>query len=241
MGGTIPLWRRAFRTLGHGRRKRCRVRCRGRRVCSASMAGPPMRLTRPSSTRTATTYCIRVIGGTSPYAGHRRRPTSSGAWLVEPDLDPPSRVVPPLRVATSRTVLFGRCAVIRLATGPSAPWLTSPPAWLRTAGTSETHALVIGFADQARSFAWNQSVGLPPLTAEYATIPAGITLIALVTLVRRCWREGCGSRRASAHATTFVALVASPARSGRSGIPHDVRPASPGGTSNELREGRRSC
>ncbi|MFE4588967.1 phosphatase PAP2 family protein [Streptomyces laurentii] len=58
------------------------------------------------------------------------------------------------------------------------------------AGQRAENSLVVGYADQARVFAMSESVGLPPLTAEYATIGAGIALIALVALVRRRWREG---------------------------------------------------
>ncbi|MCX4788199.1 phosphatase PAP2 family protein [Streptomyces sp. NBC_01221] len=60
-------------------------------------------------------------------------------------------------------------------------------------GQSAENALVVGYADQARIFEWSQSVGPPPLTAEYATFGAGIALIAVVTLVRRCRREGCAA------------------------------------------------
>ncbi len=193
MGGTIPLWRRAFRTRDHGRRKRCRVRCRGRRVCSASMAG---------AADAAAPALIHTDGDNLLHSRHRwnvpvrRTPLPShvfGCLAGRAGFGPakPSRAT-----VAGCDVELGPLRTVRVdppsRRGP-APWLTSPPAWLRTAGTSETHALVIGFADQARSFAWNQSVGLPPLTAEYATIPAGITLIALVTLVRRCWREGCAA------------------------------------------------
>ncbi|MFE7462946.1 phosphatase PAP2 family protein [Streptomyces sp. NPDC057499] len=61
------------------------------------------------------------------------------------------------------------------------------------AGQRAENSLVVGYADQARVLAVNESVGLPPLTAEYATIVAGIALIALVALVRRRWREGCAA------------------------------------------------
>jgi membrane-associated phospholipid phosphatase len=57
-------------------------------------------------------------------------------------------------------------------------------------GQRAENSLVVGYADQARVLAVSESVGLPPLTAEYATIGAGIALIALVALVRRRWREG---------------------------------------------------
>ncbi|MFE4334892.1 hypothetical protein ACFRQM_37460 [Streptomyces sp. NPDC056831] len=53
--------------------------------------------------------------------------------------------------------------------------------------------MVVGYADQARIFEWSQSVGPPPLTAEHATVAAGIALIVVVTQVRRCWREGCAA------------------------------------------------
>ncbi|MFF9511086.1 prepilin peptidase [Streptomyces sp. NPDC014724] len=36
-------------------------------------------------------------------------------------------------------------------------------------------------------------MGPPPLTAEHETVAVGIALIGLVTLVRRCWREGCAA------------------------------------------------
>ncbi|MFF2014143.1 phosphatase PAP2 family protein [Streptomyces sp. NPDC058195] len=61
------------------------------------------------------------------------------------------------------------------------------------AGQRAENSLVVGYADQARVLAVNESVGLPPLTAEYATIAAGIALIAVVALVRRKWREGCAA------------------------------------------------
>ncbi|MFG2226036.1 phosphatase PAP2 family protein [Streptomyces sp. NPDC048644] len=52
-------------------------------------------------------------------------------------------------------------------------------------GQAAENSLVVGFADDARIFPWAQSLGPPPLTAEYATLIVGVVLLAVVAAVRR--------------------------------------------------------
>jgi membrane-associated phospholipid phosphatase len=60
-------------------------------------------------------------------------------------------------------------------------------------GQRTENALIVGYADQARVFAWTRTVGLPPLTQEWATVATGLALIVTVALIRRCPREGCAA------------------------------------------------
>ncbi|WP_369372696.1 phosphatase PAP2 family protein [Streptomyces sp. cg36] len=70
------------------------------------------------------------------------------------------------------------------------------------------NSLIRGYADRARILPLAQSWGPPPLTDETATVATGLVVIAAVTLVRRCWREGC-----AAVATVVVTLAATEALS----------------------------
>ena len=58
-------------------------------------------------------------------------------------------------------------------------------------GQSAENALIVGYADQARIFEILYSVGPPPLKGQWATLLAGLAVIALIAVIRRRWVDGC--------------------------------------------------
>ncbi|RJQ72360.1 phosphatase PAP2 family protein [Pseudonocardiaceae bacterium YIM PH 21723] len=57
-------------------------------------------------------------------------------------------------------------------------------------GQRTENSLIRGYQDQAYIYALNDSIGVPPLSAEFLTIGVGLVGIAVVAAVRRQWRAG---------------------------------------------------
>ncbi|MGW4649038.1 phosphatase PAP2 family protein [Kitasatospora sp. NPDC004289] len=60
-------------------------------------------------------------------------------------------------------------------------------------GQRAENALIVGYADGARILPAVESWGPPPLVHEYATLAAALTVIAVLTVARRSWREGAAA------------------------------------------------